>query len=326
MCGTYPNPNLLTPEESYGLSRTRPLFFSPIFKSSMRIRTIKPAFYKDEKLAELPPLSRILFTGLWGLADSEGRLEYRPRYIKIEVLPYDDCDVPEMLKALEMGRQIQIYGAGRRSFIYVINFKKHQRLSGKEAEIKSEFPIPPPIREAKGKQRGKIGTHPGSNGEAPGKRSMSRKGKEGKGVEGKGLEGKGLPVAKDATEDAQVALQHLSPQAEFIERFKASYEAMTGEKFKADKHHFIIAAKLIKDHGYDAAVLKAKTLGTLCRDQSTWFTKGGWGDYTIEKLSSQWNSILPSTRGDTPEGKAKELLSEMKKQEELSAIASGRSN
>lgn len=55
-----------------------------------RSRNIKPAFFFNEQLAEVAPLGRLLFIGLWTIADREGRLEDRPRKIKAEVLAYDD--------------------------------------------------------------------------------------------------------------------------------------------------------------------------------------------------------------------------------------------
>ena len=284
----------------------------------MRIRTIKPAFFKDEKLASFPFHTAILFQGLWCLADGLGRLEYRPMYIKAEVFPYHAVDVEEVLKTLETAGFIQIYKAGGRPYIYVVNFHKHQRISGKEAALKSEFPPPPRRREATGKHRGSTCEAPvkqrGSTGEVP--VVQERKGREGKGKEGKGDTGaKNAPAVIKGSD----LVTTLTPQAEFVERFKSSYESMTGEPFKMDKHHFVIAADLIKKHGYEATVLKAKTLGALCRDRSAWFTKGGWADYTIEKLSSQWNSILPDA---APRGKEEEFLTELKRQEDLSARAS----
>jgi len=36
-------------------------------------------------------LARLLYPGLWMLADREGRLEDRPLRIKAEILPYDTC-------------------------------------------------------------------------------------------------------------------------------------------------------------------------------------------------------------------------------------------
>ena len=37
-----------------------------------RSRNIKPGFFKNEHLAECQPLARLLFIGLWTLADREG--------------------------------------------------------------------------------------------------------------------------------------------------------------------------------------------------------------------------------------------------------------
>jgi hypothetical protein len=48
-----------------------------------RARNIKPAFFKNEQLVELGMSTRLLFIGLWCLADREGRLEDRPKRIKM---------------------------------------------------------------------------------------------------------------------------------------------------------------------------------------------------------------------------------------------------
>ena len=58
-----------------------------------RARNIKPAFFDNDDLAEVPPLGRILFIGFWTISDFKGDLEWRPKRIKAQILPYDDCDV-----------------------------------------------------------------------------------------------------------------------------------------------------------------------------------------------------------------------------------------
>ena len=98
----------------------------------MRARNLKPSFYKNEQLAKLPPLTRILFTGLWCMADREGRLEDRPERIKVEILPYDKCNVNAMLDAL-LGF-IWRYKVDGVAYIQVVNFKKHQRPHIRELE------------------------------------------------------------------------------------------------------------------------------------------------------------------------------------------------
>lgn len=66
-----------------------------------RARNIKPGFFANEDLAECDPLARLLFAGLWCLADREGRLEDRPKRIRAELLPYDSCDADELLNQLQ---------------------------------------------------------------------------------------------------------------------------------------------------------------------------------------------------------------------------------
>lgn len=105
-----------------------------------RARNIKPGFFSNDELADIDPLGRILFIGLWTLADREGRLEDRPRRIKAEVLPYDDCDVEALLDALDAHKFILRYVVGEERFIQVLEFKKHQNPHVKESA--SSIPAP----------------------------------------------------------------------------------------------------------------------------------------------------------------------------------------
>jgi hypothetical protein len=106
----------------------------------MRARLIKPGYFKNDELAELPPLARILFAGLWCLSDRDGRLKDRPKAIKAEVLPYDDCDADAMLDDLACAGFIVRYGEPSARFIQVVNFGKHQTPHVKEAA--STIPAP----------------------------------------------------------------------------------------------------------------------------------------------------------------------------------------
>ena len=104
----------------------------------MRTRTIKPAFFKNEELAELDFAARLLFIGLWGLADREGRLEDRPKRIKIEVFPGDNVDIENLLDQLAESGFILRYMVDDKKYIQVINFAKHQRPHANE--VASEIP------------------------------------------------------------------------------------------------------------------------------------------------------------------------------------------
>jgi len=91
-----------------------------------RSRNIKPGFFKNYDLADAGPHVQLLFAGLWCLADREGRLEDKPRFIKAELFPYYDFDVNGGLTELERLKFICRYLADDLAVIQVLNFKKHQ--------------------------------------------------------------------------------------------------------------------------------------------------------------------------------------------------------
>jgi len=106
-----------------------------------RSRNIKPGFFKNDILAEIEPLGRLLFAGLWTIADREGRLEDRPKRIKAEVLPYDDCNIDQLLQELHDRGFILRYEVDGKRYIQIVNFKKHQNPHKNEAP--SAIPAPP---------------------------------------------------------------------------------------------------------------------------------------------------------------------------------------
>jgi hypothetical protein len=105
-----------------------------------RARNIKPGFFTNDELAECDPLARILFAGLWCVADRSGRLEDRPKKIKAELLPYDNANAEKLLTQLADRKFILRYKAEGQSYIQVLAFEKHQNPHIKEAE--SSIPAP----------------------------------------------------------------------------------------------------------------------------------------------------------------------------------------
>lgn len=105
-----------------------------------RARNLKPGFFKNDLLAELPFEYRLLFQGLWCEADREGRLEDRPKRIKAEVFPYDDVDVEAGLNALASAGFIERYESNNSKYIQVVAFSKHQNPHCKESA--STIPAP----------------------------------------------------------------------------------------------------------------------------------------------------------------------------------------
>jgi hypothetical protein len=109
-----------------------------------RIRTIKPDFFKHEALYDAEMASglplRLAFSGLWTVADRDGRFRWRPRVLKLDVLPYDELDFSAVLDALEAAGFIQRYAIGGEEFGCIPSWHRHQLINAREA--RSVIPAP----------------------------------------------------------------------------------------------------------------------------------------------------------------------------------------
>jgi hypothetical protein len=105
-----------------------------------RSRNIKPGFFINEDLVELPFVARLLFIGLWTIADREGRLDDRPKKIKMAVFPADEVDINEGLNQLASRELITRYAVEGERYIQITNFQKHQYPHPNEKE--SHIPAP----------------------------------------------------------------------------------------------------------------------------------------------------------------------------------------
>jgi hypothetical protein len=104
----------------------------------MRARNLKPDFFKNEVLAGLPDKAKLLFIGLWCLADREGRLEDRPKRIEAEIFPYQKVDVDRLLTILSSTKDpfVKRYEANGIFYLEISNFSKHQRPHPRELPSK----------------------------------------------------------------------------------------------------------------------------------------------------------------------------------------------
>jgi hypothetical protein len=96
-----------------------------------RIRTIKPEFWDDEKMATIPRDARLLFIGLWNFSDDYGVVKGHPTWIKNKVFPYDDikqAQFNEWLVTLEKIRAIISFDCNGEKFYYIRTFLDHQRV------------------------------------------------------------------------------------------------------------------------------------------------------------------------------------------------------
>ncbi len=105
-----------------------------------RARNIKPGFFTHEQMAENDPLGRLLFLGLTTIADFKGDLEWRPKRIKIQLLPYDECNTELLAINLDKSGFVRFYSDGEKIYLHVVNFEKHQNPHKNEREAGSEIP------------------------------------------------------------------------------------------------------------------------------------------------------------------------------------------
>lgn len=197
-----------------------------------RIRTIKPSFFIDEDLSELTVLTRLLFIGLWTLADSEGRLEDRPKRIRVQIHPYDDGNTDAMLQSLHDAGFIIRYQHGDGKYIQVVNFRKHQRITGKEADTASQIP-PPSVNPSPPEGSGTyvIDNEEENNVETTGKQLGNNwdftNAQEGKGREGKGkeVEDTRARAREAATTEIPSSKDPDMPFDEICQLFKESFPA-----------------------------------------------------------------------------------------------------
>lgn len=139
-----------------------------------RIRTIKPQFFSNEGLSDVPEAAQILAGGLLCYADDEGYFNAHPGLIKANVFPLRKSITEESVIGLceELSKIEYVrFGTGKDGKRYgqVVNFAEHQKISHltpskiKKMEIiwddSGKFPEssvkPPDILRPEGNKEGK---------------------------------------------------------------------------------------------------------------------------------------------------------------------------
>lgn len=234
-----------------------------------RIRTIKPEFFRHEGLQDLEIANpgmypMMVFEALWGHCDSKGRFEWKPRSLKLDILPFLPFDMAATLAILEGANMVRRYTVDGKEYGLIDSFEKHQRLSGKEATEGEKFPSPPVKQQ-------------GSNREIP--ESQEGKGKE---EEGKGREGESGAIASPGLPESPPAdpLASTSILGEICQTLKrsgvtsintshptllalieagataAEFKQVAFEATKAGKGSFAYVLSVVKGRREDAAKLQ----------------------------------------------------------------------
>ncbi len=108
-----------------------------------RIRTLKPEFWPDEKLAPLDPIHRLVFLGLISQADDAGRLVDSVRLLNGLLFPCTEDDCGESLETLaRLSRIVRYWSESGQRLIQVANWTRHQRVDNP-----SKYNLPGPTPE-----------------------------------------------------------------------------------------------------------------------------------------------------------------------------------
>lgn len=110
-----------------------------------RMRSIKPEFWMDRKLARLLSRDeRMLYVGLWNQADEHGRCLGDPRVVQGTVFPYEDDltvqDLDRMLDSLAKAGVIVRYSVDEDPYLWLPKLAQHQRLEPEK--VLSRHPAP----------------------------------------------------------------------------------------------------------------------------------------------------------------------------------------
>lgn len=107
-----------------------------------RIRTVKPELLIHEGLQELESCMKmpviLVFIGLITQADREGRFRWKPRILKLAVLPFMSFDMETAMNGLHYAGFILKYQIDEEVYGYIPTFSDHQFVNAHEK--KSDLP------------------------------------------------------------------------------------------------------------------------------------------------------------------------------------------
>lgn len=258
-----------------------------------RIRTIKPDFFLDPDLSpRLTPVARLLFIGLWTLADREGRLEDCAKRIGAQLFPYEPCDTETILADLSapLGatkrRLIDRFEdkTGRR-FIQIVNFQKHQRPHVREVDST----IAAPTEKSTRHNLGSANELPWFSDRKP--RKVPSPLDKGKGMEkGKGMDiaAKSPPEKKERTGIQKV--MRAFKEAKGIDADDAEWDTLNFKRFARS------AADVLKlfDENAEAAILYVLKKGQELDDKEM----KAWGLEAIARAAATDGRVLDFKRGE----------------------------
>jgi hypothetical protein len=119
-----------------------------------RIRSIHPNQWTDEAFVELTFAARLLAIALRNEADDQGVFEWKPKALKMRLMPADNVDVAELLAELAEHNVVKSYEHEGRKYGAIRNFGRFQ----KPRRPNCTHPVPDEIREYAGFKEGAFPT------------------------------------------------------------------------------------------------------------------------------------------------------------------------
>lgn len=133
---------------------------------------MKPELFRHEKLQDVEAESpghyvMLVFIGLFTQCDKNGVFLWKPRQLKLDILPFLDFNMDDSLALLCEAGFVSRMIHGENEYGVVLKFKEHQRITGKEAQEKPRFPSPEELSEnitekTEGSNRGATGKQQGA--------------------------------------------------------------------------------------------------------------------------------------------------------------------
>jgi hypothetical protein len=160
----------------------------------MRIRQVKPAFWADSRLAELPERTRLFYIGLWMIADDAGWLRWDPVEVGRDLYGYEsrvkrERRVCEMFAQLVTSERVVLHPCGHAE---VPKLGTHQHLASLDKQVRGS------LKEHLSKCSPQSPAETRGNPRTPGEITLGN----GKGTVGRGKVGNGSGRASATTDPA----------------------------------------------------------------------------------------------------------------------------
>ena len=101
----------------------------------MRIRTIKPEFWRSEDIAALSIEDRLLFIGLWSYVEDNGVGRDEPQLIQCDLYPLDTFTEASvrthggLMRLSQQGLITRFEGPDGRRYLQINSWDKHQKIN-----------------------------------------------------------------------------------------------------------------------------------------------------------------------------------------------------